>query len=287
MAVETYRHSGGVGALGIPLMCLVGGITAAALGVAYAYGLAWIPLIYVSFLLTGGFGAIIGLAVGVCAKAGKVRNPMVAGIIGVLCAILGLYVAWAFDAIARFGSEDIPGPMFAPGLLVEYIKYFYEEGFWGIGRANVMVSGIFLGVVWAAEAIVLMGLAWILSSGAISTHPFCENCQCWTKQTEGIAKINPAHGDTSGIEQLCDGQIEALSGFTHCSPEAADYIRIDTAVCPTCTESNFVSVHVVETTKDKDGNNKVESKPLKQNMIVSHHDTERLSSILEELPATA
>ena len=53
MAVETYRHSGGVGALGIPLMCLAGGITAAALGVAYAYGLAWIPLIYVSFFADG------------------------------------------------------------------------------------------------------------------------------------------------------------------------------------------------------------------------------------------
>ncbi len=27
MTVETYRHSGGIGALGIPLMCLGGGLT--------------------------------------------------------------------------------------------------------------------------------------------------------------------------------------------------------------------------------------------------------------------
>ena len=286
MTVETYRHSGGIGALGIPLMCLGGGLTTVTLGVAYAYALAWIPFVYVSFLLTAGFGALVGLVVGICAKLGKVRNPLVAGIIGVFCAILGLYVAWAFDALARFGSDEIPGPMFAPDLLVEYIKYFYEEGFWGIGRANATVSGMFLAAIWAAEAIVLIGLAWLFSSGFISTHPFCENCQTWTNQSEGIAKINPPHGDVSVIEQLCDGQIDAISKFKLCDPEAADYIRIDTAICPTCTESNFVSVYVVETTQDKDGNNKVESKPLKQNMIVSSEETQRLSSILEELSAT-
>lgn len=58
MMVETYRHSGRIGPLGIPLMVIGGVISAVVLGAIYAYGLAWIPLIYAALALTAGLGRV-------------------------------------------------------------------------------------------------------------------------------------------------------------------------------------------------------------------------------------
>ena len=92
MMVETYQHSGRVGAVGIPLMVVIGGISSIVLGVVYTYILAWIPIIYVSFLATGGFGVVLGLAAGWSGRLGKVRNPMLIGAFGGMAGVLGLYV---------------------------------------------------------------------------------------------------------------------------------------------------------------------------------------------------
>jgi hypothetical protein len=52
---QTYQPSGKIGALAWPLM-LVGMALAIALAFVYQFLLAWIPLIYVNFLLTWGMG---------------------------------------------------------------------------------------------------------------------------------------------------------------------------------------------------------------------------------------
>ena len=88
------------------------------------------------------------------------------------------------------------------------------------------------------------------------------------------------------LEQVCDGQISSLSNFTQSPPGAGDYTRIYTAVCPDCDESSFVSVHAVETTTDKDGNDKISSRLLVENMVVKNDDTLRMINILESLPMT-
>jgi len=284
MTVETYRHSGGVGALGVPLMCVVGGVGAIVLGIVYSYGLAWIPIIYVSFILTAGFGALLGLMVGAAGKAGKVRNPFIVGVFGLLFAAFGLYIAWAFDGMARFGAPDIPGPIFSPTILSEYISVFYNEGFWGMGRGNNTVSGIFLGVIWAVEALVVLGLGWLLAHGYTSSLPFCESCSRWTDKVEGLCQVLPREGDTMALEQLCDGQVSALREFAQSPPDAGAYFRIDTAMCPDCNDCNCMTVNLVEITVDKDGDNKLESKTLVENMVLSHDDMEQVNQIIEDMP---
>lgn len=284
MSVERYQHSGGIGALGIPLMILLGGASAFVLGVIYTFALAWIPIVYVNFLLTAGFGAAIGLIVGACGKAGNVRNPMVIGIFGLLNAVLGLYVAWAFDCRARFEGQVCSGPLFLPPDLMAYIAQFYQQGFWGLGRGNVMVSGIFLGLIWLAEAGVILGLGWLLAHSFVASLPFCELCNRWTDQQEGVARVQPPESDMLALELLCDGQISALRSFQKSPQEAGAFIRIDTAKCPDCQESNFVTVSLIEVTQDKDGDRRIASRALVENMIVTDNDFKLLHEIVPELP---
>jgi len=83
-------------------MVIGGVITAVVLGAIYAYGLAWIPLIYAALALTAGLGAGIGFVVGICGKVGKVRNPSIIGLFGLLAGLVGLATAWCLDGAAKF-----------------------------------------------------------------------------------------------------------------------------------------------------------------------------------------
>ena len=63
-------------------MAGVGLIAGVAGGLIYAYGVVYIPIIYLNFILTALFGALIGAAVGLGARAGKVRSAWYAGLSG-------------------------------------------------------------------------------------------------------------------------------------------------------------------------------------------------------------
>ena len=284
MMVETYQHSGSVGTTGIPLMAIVGGISAILLGILYTYVLAWIPFIYVSFLATAGFGAVLGLVVGWSARLAKVRNPFLIGLLGLACGVLGLYVSWAFDGIARFGATDFPGILLSFGALKSYIEVFYNEGFWGIGRAGGMVSGIPLALIWVTEAGIILGASWLLAGGFIVNHPFCENCNRWTERTEGLCQLHPPEDNENAVAQLCEGDISVLSQFQKSPPEAAAFLRIDTAHCPDCSECNCVTVNLAQITIDKDGNASTNTQTLVQDMILSANDMEQLRTTVTELP---
>lgn len=284
MIAETYRHSGRVGALGAPIIFLVGGISAILLAAVYSYGLAWIPLIYVSFLLTGGFGAILGLIVGICAKIGKIRNPFIVGIFGLMIGALGLYMSWAFDGMARFGTEEIAGPILNPLALKEYMSIFYAEGFWGMGRGGGTVSGIFLGIIWLVEAVIILGLAWLISHGSVASLPFCENCNRWTSTVEGLCQLTPPEDEGTSIEQLLSGDVSALQSFTRSPENAGAYLRLDTAECPDCDDCNCATVNLVEVTVDKDGDNNLSTSALIENMLLSKEDFESMKNIVTDLP---
>ncbi|MEO2016688.1 MAG: hypothetical protein ABGZ53_20215 [Fuerstiella sp.] len=285
MMVETYQHSGRVGSVGIPLMVVIGGISAIVLAILYTYILAWIPFIYVSFLATGGFGAVLGLIAGWSARAGKVRNPLLVSAFGGVAGMLGLYVAWAFDGIARFGAEDFPGILLSPEDLMNYITFFYNEGFWSIGRGGgAMVSGIPLALIWIVEAAMIVGASWMLAGGFTASHPYCESCNRWTDRVEGFCMLHPPEENENAIQQLCDGDTSILSQFSKSPPNAVAFLRLDTARCPDCDECNCINVVLAQITVDKDGTSSTNTETLVENMMVSASDMEQINDTVEGLP---
>jgi hypothetical protein len=266
--METYRHSGAISPLGIFLASSVGIATALVLGIIYGFGTVHIPFIKIHFLLTICFGGALGFAVGCGAKIGKIRNTFVATAYGFLIGLIGLYVAWAADLIARVivpaGDKDYL-TAFSPVVLMGYIKVFYENGAWAM-KNGPPVSGIMLAVFWSIEAAIIVGLSTVVAWYVISDHPFCENCKRWTVNEKGNRSLSLI-GAEDDLRQLLAGDPTSLMKFNLAQNEQ-EYLQLDLALCPTCTESNFLTVQRVTETVDKEGKVNSTRTPLLQNLLL-------------------
>lgn len=281
MMVETYRHSGRIGAIGIPLMLVGSCVSAIVFGTIYAYGLAWIPIIYASLLLTAGLGAGIGLVVGLSGKAGKVRNQLIIQLFGLVGGMIGLAAAWSFDAAAKF-PEQFSGPMLDYQLLRAWGEFCYENGTWGL-KGNVTVKGMFLAAIWIAETLVVLGLSFVVAGMITDSTPFCEQCMTWTKPQDDFVRLHPPEGDNLAIEKLCEGDFSSISDFTKASPTAGAYLRLDVAECGDCSQCNCVSVALAEVTVDKDGNNQINTTMLAKHMLLSEEAMQNLKEKIGQL----
>jgi hypothetical protein len=267
--METYRHSGAISLLGILLATTAGIAAAVVLGVVYSFAVVYIPIVYINALLTFCFGWAMGQAVGWGAKAGKIRNPFVATAYGFLVGLIGIYVAWGTDFLARV---IIPQHIqihyisaFYPSVLMGYIKIFYEKGAWGLPHGGT-VSGIPLAVVWAIEAAMIVGAATYFARKAIVHHPFCENCSRWANIEPGKRPLSLI-GAGEHFSQLISGDLNALMKFNLAHSEST-YLQLDLASCPTCAESCYLTIQQVSETLDKEGKLKIERKALVHNMTI-------------------
>ena len=58
-----YRHSGAIGLMGPVYMIIFGTVGTLVLGIIYGYAIFYIPYIAHNFLITLGFGALVGFIV--------------------------------------------------------------------------------------------------------------------------------------------------------------------------------------------------------------------------------
>jgi hypothetical protein len=273
--METYRHSGSISYSGILIASAAGIAAAVVLGIIYSFAIVHIPFAKLHFVLTMFYGALIGLAVGWGAKIGKIRSVFIAATYGFACGLVGLYVAWAVDLIARVIIPDNGvWPMdyllaFSPDVLLDYIKQFYEHGAWGM-RGGEILKGPFLGVIWAAEAIVIVGGATFFAPMRIKDHPFCETCKHWTTIKPVGTKLSLRDVERT-LPALLSGDVTALSDFSAADTEQL-YLELELASCPTCDESHYLSVFQVAMTIDKKGKETVERRPVIRNMLIAAED---------------
>jgi hypothetical protein len=270
--METYRHSGAISPIGIFLASAAGIATAIVLGVIYSFGIVHIPIVQINFLLTLGFGCVMGVAVGWGAKTGKIRNPFVATAYGFVVGLIGLYVAWGTDYLARVlipgGDHDLL-KAFSPTELMDYIQWFYQNGMWAM-KGDKNISGIPLAIVWALEAAIILGGSTYLARQFILHVPFCEDCGRWTVNKAGTRFLSLI-GAGDPLKQLLSGDLTALENFNLAQSESV-YLQLDLATCPGCTESNYLTVQQAKQTLDKEGKLKTELTPLVRNMLVAAED---------------
>lgn len=244
--IQTYKHTGAA-PLGGLLGGLVLGTAAAVLGaLAYSFAINWIPLIYVNFLATLAYGALIGGCVYLGVKSGKVRNPILAGLLGLICGLVGYYYAWAFDLYARAGDTFTLNPL----VLMGYIAWLYENGGWSI--RNATPKGPILAGIWLVEAGTIIGIATVMPYRLISALAFCELCDCWTTKQEGVRRL-PLSTLDDVRSMLERGQLAPLADIADLPEAEPVYLRLDLSRCERCDQSNFLSVITVMQTVDKKG----------------------------------
>jgi hypothetical protein len=283
--MQLYRHSGTMPLIGIPVVVVVGAIAAGILGFAYSFATVYCPVVYGNFLLTALLGLGIGWAVAMGTRLGKIRNAYVAGTYGLAFGLVGLYVAWAADLIARIGGQGGPGWLelaqvaFQPSVLWEYIQVFYDRGFWSIshhGQHADAVKGVFLVIVWLAEGGVILICSTACAFTLTASLPFCERCNRWTVVEKAVRRLLPRGTRPDSAQRAMAGDVDALLDLLRASGDPYEYLQLDLASCPTCQESSYLSIQFVRRTLDKKGKAQVSKTVVLKNLVLDPADIPRI-----------
>jgi phage FluMu protein Com len=256
--MQTYKHSGSTPFSAVAL-CLIAGLTAAAIGgFIYAWSLWYIPFIYLNFLATLLYAAIVGWVVGGAAAAGKIRNLTVVGLLSLACMLFGIWIYWGTSIWAMFGVRT--GLIaWSPQTLFGFGQDLYEKGSWGFKEGDP-IKGPVLALIWLVESGMLLGIAFKTAVGCVN-QPFCESCQKWTTAEKGVARFD-ALGDEPVWQRVITDDLPALGEVPLLAEDRSKFVRLDFAKCPACENSNFMTLQTVEITTDNKGNVKVKERPL-------------------------
>jgi len=159
------------------------------LAVLYTYLVWYIPFIYINFFITAGFGFGVGIVIQyLVINIGKVRNPNLAVIFGVLGSLIAMYFSWAIwvDLVVNAGESygnsrigittsnikivQVLELALNPNTLLELIVEINKVGTWGLRSATI--SGMFLTIIWLIEFLIVMVIS-ILVPYNSAKRPFC------------------------------------------------------------------------------------------------------------------
>jgi hypothetical protein len=254
---EYYKPSGKFSPIFLVYFLLVSVIVFPILGLIYAYCIWYIPFVYINFFITLGFGFLAGLAISILViKKGKVRNTLLALIIGALSGMVALYFHWSvwidlvINAGESYGSNRIGitvsnieflqvfSLIFQPNLVFEYINEVSKYGTWGIRGATV--SGTFLWIIWAIEFVMVVGLTSFMAY-LQSKKPFSESTNSWYEEfvlpafnfieNQDQLILDLKNGNQSALELLSrevDIESESHSLFTlYRSQSGKNYLSVE------------------------------------------------------------
>lgn len=176
---------------------------------------------------------------------------------------MALYCAWSGHLHAL--ADD--APIFArPAQLLEFVKFLYAEGSWGM-RSGGNVNGILLAIVWGIEGVMIVGLTSLITLGAVSDTPFCEKKQCWLDEEKQIDTL-AAFGEQDQIAALAAGDLGPLTQAKACEEGSSVFARVTLKHSPKCDEFCTISVSNVTVTIDKDGDSNENEETLAENLVL-------------------
>jgi hypothetical protein len=273
-----YKHSGQAPVLGLINAFICGSVVAAVAAVIYSYAIVYIPFIYVNFIVTACFGGIVGWVVYWIARKGHIRNNMLPVIIAFVCGLVGLYVAWGVDLLARVGLPQDANPLVCldPRVVLKYMQFGYENGFWAIGSRHAKgaagnVSGIFVAIVWLIEAGMIVGIPMLMCLGSMSALAYCEPCGRWTSDAAAVRKVEPTQA-LSIVEALQQGNVGPLVEAPLAGPTSNDFLRVQIQCCDQCPGSNYLTLERVRITIDEKKNKSEKSTTLINKLAVTAED---------------
>lgn len=265
-----YRHSGKFPISSIVFTLATGLVGAAVLAAVYAYLILYIPLAgWVSFILTGGFGFLVGMVMAAALKWGRVRSMPIAATLCVIVSLFALYVAWGvwlYAIIQRDGYEvGLLEVLLAPMAMWETVVEINAYGAWTLN--NFTPTGLVLWLIWAAEGAIVVGLTLFAGLKGIAL-PFCEECHCWCNRTDGVLTTSP--GDPAQTRQHLEKH--DMSYFEQLGPmseSATTWFQSDICACPQCAKMHTLSVSDCTLTVDKNGKASIKSKTVVRHLLVT------------------
>ncbi len=268
-----YRHSGIVPARGLFQLLCAGLGTSMSAGIVYAYASYWLPIVHVNFLLTGAFGCGLGVLINHAARTGRIRNSTFPAIIGFLSGLVGLYFAWAADMHARTRLPWEPASLVVlrPGVLWDYIQWFYANGAWKLAHHKEELKGVPLAGVWLCEAAAIVGGATLIPWSEIRQWVFCERCRWWETIETNVNSLSAANAD-SIAERMLQQDFSVLREISPADPHDHAFLHLNLAYCETCDEGCYVDLDLTTVAFDKKGKAKTKKRRLVDKLAIPASD---------------
>ena len=301
---QTYQPSGKMGALTLPLI-LVGIGLAIALALAYQFLLEWIPLIYVSFLLTWGMGIALGMVGVWVVNTGAMRNVVVAAIMGLLIVLAGVSAKFCFqysgwlnastlfvmdqEKFSEDQYDEVRQNIAAEIGFMEYINIRVNEGFTiGGGGGGMPLKGVFVYAIWLIEFGVI---AWfgIRMPASAASLPYSEKLAAWASEEEAVMTLpvtDPEMVARIKSAESVDDLLQIPIPKTDVSKQFAVY-RVN-SIPGQEMEDAYLSVDLVSYTTNSKGETETTTDPLVKHAILSSENRYQLvenTSLLQEAMA--
>ncbi len=271
--MHVYRHSGAIPAGAGVMMVALGMLTAIVGGAIYALLIFYIPFVYINVLLMLGLGAAIGGTVGSLARAGKIRNSSLTTILAFILALVGIYVEWATIHLPLSGYQ-LGILAYHPNVVLDLMIYLYQEGWWSFSdRAQQNLTGIPLAIIWVLEAGAIICTSVGVARSFVAHRTFCEGCNRWTDTDTG-ANYLLGTGSEPQIQGAAMGDLRGLNELERAAGYEDKVIRIDIDICPSCEQSNFVTIQAVTNKLDSKGNNKQVLQVIVRNLVIKQADVD-------------
>ena len=245
--MQNYKPSGKFSPLSFIYFIVTTIIALPILGLIYAYLLWYIPIVYINFLITIGYACSVGFIINIFAISfGKVRNPFLGAFFGFLGAFFALYFHYAVWVDLVINSGEVIGnsrlgitisnikflDVFAlatqPQLLLDYILEINKIGTWGIRSATV--SGTFLYVIWAIEALVVFVISVVVNYSG-TKDPFCELENAWYK-SQKLPKFNYIDDKITLLKAISNSDSKAFFELEKVENEDSDHSIFDLYSAP-------------------------------------------------------
>lgn len=264
-----YRPSGEFSPVGVLLVLAIATPAAALLAAIYAYLILYIPIAgYVTFILSAGFGLLMGVATSARLRSSKVRNVPLAWLLGTLIALVGFYVHWAVWSAAFLARGDVDVSILQlldPSELWRFISLVNEDGAWSM--KGFKPTGAALWGFWGVEALLILGPA-IVVAGMAADQPFCERCQKWCDDVDGLHRLK-LH-DAAAVRAKAEAKdFAALAQLGRAEGDASRYLRVDLKHCPDCDQTSTLTIQDVTVTIDKEGKPSVSTDTAVKDLVLS------------------
>jgi hypothetical protein len=268
-AGKYYRHSGAFSASGLILGTLGAFFGVAIVAVLYAVVIYYIPFAgTITFLIAAGFGALAGFVAGICLQWGKLRNDAIAFLVSGLLAIEALYLSWAVWVSLLLRGAELELNLWTllqnPRVLWSLVSEINQVGAWSM--RGFTPTGGFLWLLWGLEALLVLGLATLVSAGTM-TLPFCERCERWSTVDEDVARFNDPVSD-SLKQDVEAGGVDFLRSLGKPSVKDTTWLRADLHRCSSCESLHALSLSRVQVTERK-GERRENATNVLQHFLVS------------------
>lgn len=193
---QKYTPAGHASASSILITLGIGIVASLLLSILYIILSQLIPNIWFIAICAFSLGMLLGLAIDLGIRIGKIRNLKAAVVIACVCGLLAFYMQWVFFDAVMYSQKgftfnqssaelkqllaDMGFLFLHPGILFREIMALNNVGTFSIqGSGNV--SGILLWIIWLGEFLVIIGGSLVVAWNGQVSKPFSELNDAWMK----------------------------------------------------------------------------------------------------------